>query len=193
MENKFLLSILIGIFLISIVGATNIGTFKQNQQMQITNYCSTGDCTYANLTTINLPNGKIDYINSAMTQDGQNFNYSYTPSILGNYIFNTCSDPSGVKVCDSDSFTATPNGEEFSVAKSISYIGFLILTLFTLIMTIWGAIKVKWKHPRNLEGKVISINDFRYIKVFLFSMVYMIALFLFGLSYKLFKDRKSVV
>ena len=98
MRNKFLLSILIGIFLISLVGATNIGTFKQNQQMQITNYCSTGDCTYANLTTINLPNGKIDYINSAMTQDGQNFNYSYTPSILGNYIFNTCSDPSGVKV-----------------------------------------------------------------------------------------------
>ena len=43
-------------------------------------------------------------------------------------------------------------------------------------------------YPRNLEGKVISINDFRYIKVFLFSMVYMIALFLFGLSYKLFNN-----
>ena len=183
----FVLVLVFGMFFISLVGATNIGTFKQGQQIQITNYCSTGDCTYANLTTIDLPNGTINYINSAMTQNGQNFNYSYIPSILGNYIFNTCSDPNGVKICDSDSFTITQDGKTFSVAKSIGYIGFLILTLFTLILTLWGGIKVGWKH-KIVNGKIISINDFRYIKVFLFSMAYMITLFLFGLSYKLFNS-----
>ena len=188
MKTKFFLFIILGMFLISLVSATNIGTFQVNKPMQIVNYCSTGDCTYANLTSISLPDGTVQNINSAMTQNGQNFNYSYTPSQTGTYGFNTCSNPLGVIVCDSDTFEVTPNGKEFSTGNAIAYLGFLLLTLITLFLTLLGASKVKWKHKKDKEGKIISINDFRYVKVFLFSMSYMIAMFLFGLSYKLFNE-----
>ena len=89
---------------------------------------------------------------------------------------------------DSVGFDVTPNGKEFTTGNAIAYLGFLLLTLITLFLTLLGASKVKWKHKKDKEGKIISINDFRYVKVFLFSMSYMIAMFLFGLSYKLFNE-----
>lgn len=95
----------------SLVSATNIGTFAQNEQMQITNYCSTADCTQVNLTSLTYPNGTTIYINSLMSRNGQNFYYDYTPTDLGTYTFNSCGDPSGVSVCDSDSFTVTSTGQ----------------------------------------------------------------------------------
>ena len=121
----FVLVLVFGMFFISLVGATNIGTFKQGQQIQITNYCSTGDCTYANLTVIISPNGTIDYVNQIMTKNGQNFNYSYTPNVSGTYKFNTCSDPAGTEFCDSDSFTITPSDGGGILQKSI-FVMFII-------------------------------------------------------------------
>lgn len=82
----------------------------------------------------------------------------------------------------------TPNGQEFTTAKSISYLGFILISILLLVSTIYGGIKVKWKHPRNNIDEIVAINNFRYIKVFLFTMAYFEAMFLFGLSYKFFNE-----
>ena len=79
-------------------------------------------------------------------------------------------------------------GSELTTGKSVIYIGFILILLFIFILTLYGAIKVNWEHKRDNEGKIISINDFRYIKVFLFCMAYLEVMFLFGLSYKLFNE-----
>lgn len=82
----------------------------------------------------------------------------------------------------------TPNGQEFSIEKSISYLGFISICILLLLFTIYGGIKLKWKNKKNSENKIIEINNFRYIKVFLFTMAYFEAMFLFGLSYKFFNE-----
>lgn len=126
--------LMIGMFLFSFafVSADSIGTFKLNQKMQITNYCSSADCAYANITSIQLPDGSFTYLNEAMTQTGNDFNYSYTPTQTGTYTFKTCSNPNAETLCESDTFDVTPNGAKSSL-------GFYIL-IFVLIvgLMVWG-------------------------------------------------------
>lgn len=110
---------------IPFISATNIGTFLPNQEMQITNYCSTGGCTYANLTSLQLPDGTVLNLNAAMTQNGQNFNYTYIPLQVGTYTVNTCADPSGTVVCDSDTFIVGGGSLAFIVVGILLF-GFLI-------------------------------------------------------------------
>ena len=171
MEKKILL-LIFGLFLISVVSATNIGTFKQGQQMQITNFCNIGDCSYANLTTIALPNGTINYINLVMTKNGQNFNYSYVPKDLGTYNFNTCSNPNGIKICDSDSFTITPSGKSFNIQQSLlTYLSFFgILLLFGLC--VFFAMKFSGGNIRSEDGGLIGINYKKYFGYTLWILSY---------------------
>lgn len=119
---KIYLTIILGLFLITLVSAESIGTFKQNQNMQITNYCTTGDCSYANLTSVQAPDGVVNYVNTLMTKNGQNFNYTYMVTQIGTYTFNTCADPGGTVVCDSDTFEVTPSGFTNNIAFYIIWI-----------------------------------------------------------------------
>ena len=115
-----------GMFLVSLVYAENIGTFEKNIEMQITNYCSTADCTYANLSSITYPNGTIIYFNEAMTQTENEFNYTYTPTEIGLYTFKTCSNPEGEDYCESDNFEVTNTGKDFSEGEGMVSVGILL-------------------------------------------------------------------
>jgi len=134
--NKKIIFTLALLFLIVplINAADSLGTFKQNQEMQITNFCASADCTFANLTSIKTPNGSITHLNSLMTKTENEFNYSYTPTELGTYVFKTCSNPEGEDYCESDTFEVTSTGEGGSMfflilITSIAVI-FLIASLF---------------------------------------------------------------
>jgi len=109
--NKFFLSVFCLMFILTFVSADSIGDgYKVDEEMQITNYCQAGVCTYMNLSSVEYPNGTMVYLNAAMTQNGQTFNYSFTPDQVGTYYFVTCGD-SSVSVCDKDYFICTYNGE----------------------------------------------------------------------------------
>lgn len=116
------------LFSFSLVAAENIGTFKIDEEMQITNYCSSADCTYMNLSSYTYPNGTLVYLNKEMTKNGQEFNYSFIPRTLGEYNFKTCANPNGEQNCDSDFFDITPNGNNFDVGQGILY-GFVFLLI----------------------------------------------------------------
>jgi len=133
MNKKIYITLILGMFLISLVAAESIGDFKQNEKMQITNYCKVASCTYMNLTSLTLPNNTILNINTLMTKDGQNFNYSYTPIELGTYTFNTCGNPGGELICDSDTFLVTPSGK--SGADNMVFFIVVILLLYGLSIT----------------------------------------------------------
>jgi len=127
------------VFLLTLVSATSIGdNYKVNEQMQITNYCQSGSCTYMNISSITYPNETILYLNSAMTQTGQTFNYSFTPDQVGDYYFITLGDPS-VEIRDKDSFTVTYNGE------SNQDVAIYILLLLFMCSLIFGYYKLSQK------------------------------------------------
>lgn len=166
--NKKIMILMIGIFLLMpFITAENIGIFKQNSEMQITNYCSTSDCTYANLTRIILPNGTINTINEEMTQTGYDFNYSYTPTELGTYKFTTCSNPSGVNVCEEDTFEITPSGN--SGSNNIFFYIIILVLGYTLnllgffnrnsTITILGGIVLIFVGLFILQNGIIVFRD----------------------------------
>ncbi len=134
MNKKILMIMIIGMFLFSFAAAEDIGVFKLNDKMQITNYCQEATCTFMNITTITTPNGTLEIINSGMTQNFQDFNYSYTPIELGTYNFKTCGNPSGVLICDSDTFDITFSGRQNNIW---AFIISLIVPILLLIGTVW--------------------------------------------------------
>jgi len=159
--NKILIFAILGMFLISLaplISADSIGTFKQNEGMQITNYCSVGTCTFMNLTSIKYPNGTLYNTNAEMTKNGQNFNYAYTPTELGTYTFNTCGDPSGNYICDSDTFESTPSG-------FIGTLGFYILILILSLGIIILGFSIS-------DGWIVMLGSFGFILLGLFILLY---------------------
>lgn len=119
----FLVSILV---LSSFTTASSIGeSMIINEEMKIFNYCSSKDCSYMNITTIQLPGGEILNLNKGMEQDGQTFYYNYTPLQTGEYIFVTCADPNGISNCESDTFIV--NGGNM-IIFIIVFIMFYLLT-----------------------------------------------------------------
>lgn len=165
--KKIFIFLILGLFLFSLVGAASIGTIKQGEEMQITNYCQDGTCTYMNLTSITYPNGTTFNINAEMTKDGQNFAYDYTPMELGTYNFKTCGNPSGNYICDSDTFESTPSGN--SGTSNLVFFVFVILFLYGInilgffkenaIMTILGGMALIFLGAYIVNNGIIIYRD----------------------------------
>lgn len=102
-----------------------LGTFKQNTNIPLTQVCD--NCTYVNLTQIQLPgNNGFLTLNALMTKNGQNYNYTFTSTDkLGDYIYTTCGDPDGVLTCESVGFKVTPSG-------SANILGLFIIVIATI-------------------------------------------------------------
>lgn len=159
MNKKILIFIALAFMLVlPMVAAENIGSYKQNQEMQITNYCSDGTCSYMNLSSITIPNGtKVNY-NIEMTKNVQDFNYTYTPTLIGEYEFNTCGNPSGNVICDSDTFDVTPSG---FVGTLGFYILILILSLGIMILGFSLS-----------DGWIVIMGSFGFVLLGLFILLY---------------------
>jgi len=141
----------------SLVSADSIGLFELNKPMEITNYCETGDCTFMNLTSLKVPNGTILYPNAEMTKNSQTFNYSYTPSKIGEYSFITCGSP-GIAVCDRDTFTVSFNGNE-----TFTNVNIILLIFFTFLLL--GAIYMS-RHIDYEKWYKNILNKYRYRNFF---------------------------
>lgn len=189
--KKLILFLLVGVFLISFASAQiqSLGTFKLEQDINLIQTCD--NCTFNNITSVLYPNSTQTIGESEMTKTGTIYNFTLSSdrvTEIGTYIVNGFGDLDGIDTVWSYTFKITPNGQDFTTGKAISYIGFIVILLFTFLLTIWGASQVRWKHLRSDEGKILTINNFRYIRVFLFTMAYFELMFLFGLSNKFFRE-----
>lgn len=184
MKCSYLFSfVMVGvILLLSLCSATDtLGVFEINKDINLLQVCD--NCSYVNLTTVQLPNSTILSLNTNMTSTGTTFNASFSQTdLLGNYIYTTCGDVDGILTCESVSFIVTTTGSILSTAQGIVYIVFLIAVLFIFSLSLYGAIKIPWKHTTNTEGKIIGINDLKYMKIILWTFTYMVALFGLGIT-----------
>lgn len=156
-KQLFLVMLLVCMF--TLVSAEDIGTFKIDTEMQITNYCEVGTCTYITLDSLELPNGTVTYPNTNMTKNGQSYNYTFTPSEIGTYTFTTCGD-STLNVCDKDTFFVNYNGQANSIATMITLLLFFV-GLFFFYKSLSGRIDFdKW-----YESLLKKYSDRNYMKV----------------------------
>ena len=98
MKQTILLTMFIGIFLFSLVGASiaNLGTVQQYDCIELLQTCD--DCTYNNITSVMYPNRTNNALSSEieMTKDGTIYNATFCETDeLGTYIVSGHGDIDG--------------------------------------------------------------------------------------------------
>ena len=182
MKNKIILTIILGIFLISMASAS-LPPVEQNVCIQIKTILNT---TSVNISTITYPNETTLFLNKDMTKNALTFNYTFCGTdTIGIYIYDYFDAELNTYVND---FKVTADGKEFTTQNSISYLGFILIILFTFFLTMYGAGRIEWKNKKNNEGKILTINNFKYVKILLYTLAYFELMFLFGLSYKFCRE-----
>lgn len=89
----------------------SLGIFKQNQAVTLVQTCD--NCTYVNITKVQLPNSTIIRIGELMTPNGEEYSYSFSNTdALGQYIATTCGDADGSVTCVSYDFEVTTTGSD---------------------------------------------------------------------------------
>jgi len=184
MNKKISVTIILGIFLIGFASSLiDLGSIDYGETIRIKQNCE--DATYINISSVSYPNGSTAVSNIEMTSSGSGeFYYDFTDTNLyGRHDVLGISDG-----CEKTFATYFTVGEELTVGKSISYLGFIMIILFAFFLTIYGAGKIEWKQRKNKEGEILTINNFRYIKILLYVISYFELMFLFGLSYKVCRE-----
>ena len=144
--KKILLLIVVGIFLISLVGATHqtLGTFKQGDCMQMIQ--SHGNTTYNNISFVyQINNATLYNISAKMTKVGTFYNYTFcNTSAVGEYIVNGFGDPDGEKTTWTYNFEVTPSGsDDINSGAGLSFLGSLFAMLIIALVFFFTAFKTE--------------------------------------------------
>lgn len=175
-----ILVLIISILMIVPLGSASLGTFKKDLCISLIQNCD--NCTYVNVTSVLFPNGTLRYINTSMTENANDYNYTFCDtSGLGEYTYTTCGNLDGLLTCESIKFYITPTGTSLSTGQSIIYLIFLIASICCFMLCLYYSIKIKWKHERDEDGFIIKVNDLRYLKILLIGFCYILLVSISGL------------
>ncbi len=173
--KKILLLLIVGLFLISLVGATqqSLGTFKQGNKGDCIDLIQTcGNCTFNNVSSV-LKTGEdseVYTINLEMTKDNTFYNYSFCNiTKLGSYNVHGFGNPDGVQDSWVFDFEVTPSGSiEIGSGAGLSFIGSTIVMLIIAITFLITGFAAK-----NLAAKIsfFSFSIINFIMVILFVVV----------------------
>lgn len=164
---------------------TSAQTYAQDSNVDIKVSCLNIDCNTPTQISIQYPNTTLAVNNQTMTTQDSFVNYTFSDTeAIGEYKYYLVS-VGGTPEFYEDSFTI---GNNFTTPLALSYLGFIVILLFTFFLTMYGASKIEWGNKKNTEGKILTINHFKYLKILLYAISYFELMFLFGLSYKLFNE-----
>lgn len=139
--------------------------------------------------SINYPNGTYLKENVSMTnRNNGDFNITLNATetvLIGEYEWRAfCCD--GTKCAAGYGiFEITPSGTELSTAQGIIYIIFLLIAFFIFWICIYGSFKIKWRNDVDETGKVVSINDLKWLKLFLMVFSYLTFMFIMVMTYNI--------
>ena len=193
MKKIFLLTLIV--FILPLVisqdnALQSIGPFKQGTQFQIVQSCTNGTvaCDSCFITELEYPNGTTFKENKLMSKSGTFFSFNIFANesgAVGEYKVNgTCSTGEELVVF-AYKFPITFSGGELSTAGGLVSIVFLIGILFVFGLCLYGAIRIPWGHNTDPNKNIISVNDLRFVKIFLIGISYVMLFFIFGILKRL--------
>ena len=164
--NKLLLTLILLSMIPLVLAVKTIGPFQQDKNAELFQVCD--NCSYVNLTTVQLPNSTILNIDINMTENKLTYNYTFIDTdLIGGYIYTTCGDPDGVTTCQSVNFQITTTGDSVDLSNVIIVIVFLVLTVsFLYLSSIFEADKWMIKTSFILFAilmSVLAVNSARII------------------------------
>jgi len=164
-----------------VVAPESLGTFAVGDCVELIQIC--GNCTYNNISSLMYPNSTNAVTEATMTQQGTRYNYTFClTSIQGDYIVNGYGDLDGERTVWSYDFSITPSGTTLTTAQGIVYAIFFVVGLVLFFLFLYSAVRIEWKHPRSAEGKIVSVNDLKYLKIAFWILSYLILMFIMGIA-----------
>jgi hypothetical protein len=146
------------------------GTFEKNKCISLIQIC--GNCTFVNITSIVYPNSTIKTNQIAMTKTGTYYNYTFCETNLtGTYIVNGFGDENGINTIWNYEFYITYQGKTMSTGQAILISFLLVFMVVFLFWTLFGGIFIPYSNNYD-AGKLLSINDLKYLKIFLLGVSY---------------------
>lgn len=185
--KKIFILIILGIFFINLVIAQDF-IFKQGEiaEIKLPVYNNNfSECVGCSCTlSIVYPNGSVMVENNLTS-----FSKGYANFTLFPYNTNIPGEYNGEMECNNGAdygfstfnFKITPTGTELTTAQGLINIIFLISSFIIFTLCFFGAVHFPFGNNRDYDGAIISINDFKYVKVFLICITYVMLLFIVGL------------
>ncbi len=129
--------------------------------------------------TVGYPNNSLLISNQRTTYQGDHYNITLpTTDTLGIHTYAAfCTNGTHGGIASELQYLVNLTGEEFTLSKAIIYIFILILTVVLMLLSLFGAIKIPWKHKTDDDGFIVGMNDLKYVKLILWFVTYMFFLF----------------
>ena len=177
MKNKFLIFILLLIFISPINALESLPAQKQGRSVILWQACDLS--SYSNISSVK--SGSTVLINKAVmieiTDDYYEYNFTNT-STLGTYVVSGYCDEDGEKSNWAYDFNITPDGKESTLVKGIIYFGLLSLIILLIVIIIYSFQLLPNGNNKDREGMIISINNLKYLRPVFFLIIYGLLLLL---------------
>jgi len=179
------LSLLFIIIMSPLINSDESFTFQKGQTFTLdipianNNLSDCDDCSCQ--MSIFYPNGTVMVRKGQGTIVNSNCQYSDITEVIGIYggdmVFNNSVDYGRA----SFELEITASGSKLGTAESIIYILFIVVLMFMFCFFMYASIMIPFRNPRGDDGKIININDMRYLKVGSMVFSYLILMALFGI------------
>jgi len=185
-KYKSILIILAILLLTTSINASfrSLGTFERDTDIILRQLCD--NCTTNNITSVVYPNGSTILGDINMSRDGTEYNYTLNASFinpLGTYFVNGVGDEDGESKIWVYNFDITQSGRgDSTTGQAIIYFLLMGLTLFLFSFCMIGGLKIPWQNIRSEEGKIIGINNFKFVKIALFFFAYLTFIVIFFMA-----------
>ena len=183
--KKVLLTLILGLFLISSVPAIeqSLGNFKLGKDVNLIQTCAT--CTFNNISSVLYPNSSESISEFSMTKIGTIYNFTLNSNsvpVIGTYIVNGFGDLDGVNTIWSYTFIVTSTGFELTQQRAIVFMGLLFILVFLFIVNMLGIAMLPSRDSTNEMGELISISNLKHLRSILFVVGYLLLMSIVFLS-----------
>lgn len=146
MKMGVISTLVLTIFLLSVVSAADLGPFKTDSCVPLYQLCDT--CTFINVTSVIVP-GDVIVLNANMTNWGFDYTYEYcNTSINGAYKYNVCGDKDGSINCEDIDFFVNPTGSYLTISQMFILLFIFIIICSMLVFALYGinnSMKAVWQ------------------------------------------------
>lgn len=154
-----------------------------NHPIRLDGFPSTAlDC---NITIFDPDNIKlVDF--QPMTNGGDEHNYLVNESNTtkqGVYPYDVTCTTGASNRTDSFQFEITASGENLETGESIIYIIVLVIAFFIFCLLVFGSFKIPWRNSKDETGKVLDVNDFKWVKLACMVFSYLVLMFILSLTH----------
>jgi hypothetical protein len=155
-------------------------TFKHNEDVNFrfrcldenNSYCSSGTSL---IISVEYPNGSNALNNKSMTHNPSFYNITLPTDSIGNYACIIIS-PNTNGTISEFTYDVTGTGERRDITKGILYISFLAILVFLFIVNMYGMGKLPKGNDTDPYGRLLSINNLKYLRSILWVFSWVILL-----------------